>query len=345
MRITLITFVLALSGALSGLILSGCQIDYILKSGYHQALLIKKQVPIEEYLKNPNIPPEEKEKLDLVMNIKQFAENDLGLKKSKNYTTFVELDRKFVSYIVQVAYPFELKYRYWKFPIVGKMPYKGYFVEADAKKEAEIYSKDGFDTYVRGVRAYSTLGWFKDPVLSSMMSYDEDDLVNLIIHETTHTTLYIKSSADFNEQLATFVGNKGTELYYEKIEGKNSKTLKKIKLKNEDEKIFSQFITTEMQELDSWYTSNAGKITKDEKEKRLSAIQESFKKLKFQTQAYEYFKNMKLNNAILLGYKTYVNDLSKFEKVYEKYKNMKNFIQSVKTLEGSKDPESDLKKL
>lgn len=341
MRMTLIS----LFFVLSGFTLSGCQIDYILKSGYHQALLIKDQVPLEEYIKNPNITPEEKQKLDLVLSVKHFAENDLGLKKSKNYTTFVELDRKFVSYIVQVAYPFELKYRYWKFPIVGKMPYKGYFVEADARKEAEIYSQDGFDTFVRGVRAYSTLGWFKDPVLSSMMSYAEDDLVNLLIHETTHTTLYIKSSADFNEQLATFVGNKGTEQYYEMIEGKNSETLKKIKLKNEDEKIFSQFITTELQELDTWYKSNAGKITKEEKEKRLANIQENFKKLKFKTQNYEYFKKMKLNNAILLGYKTYVNDLSKFERVYEKNKDMKSFIQSVKTLEGSKDPEKDLEKL
>ncbi len=323
-------------------LLSGCQIDYILKSGYHQALLIKEQEDINEYLKNNDVPLEQKKKLILVQNVKQFAENDLGLKKSSNYTTYVGLDRKFVSYIVQVAEPFELKYHLWKFPIVGSIPYKGYFVEDDAKKEAESFSKEGYDTFVRGVRAYSTLGWFKDPVLSSMMDYQEDDLVNLIIHETTHTTLYIKSSADFNEQLATFVGNKGTEIFYEKIEGKDSPTLKKIKLKNEDENIFSQFITTEVQELDSWYKSHQGKITKEEKEKRLAQIQDKFKSLKFKTQQYEYFKNMKLNNAILLGYKTYVNDLSKFEKIYDKNKNMKDFIDAVKKLENSKDPEKDI---
>jgi predicted aminopeptidase len=178
-----------------------------------------------------------------------------------------------------------------------------------------------------------------------MMSYDEDDLVNLIIHETTHTTLYIKSSADFNEQLATFVGNKGTEQYYEKLEGKNSKTLKKIKLKNEDEKIFTIFITTEIPQLDSWKKTKPAKNKKQKKQTRLSNIQENFKKLKFKTLGYEYFKKMKLNNAILLGYKTYVNDLSKFERVYEKNKDMKSFIQSVKTLESSKDPEKDLQKL
>ncbi len=323
-------------------LLSGCQIDYILKSGYHQALLIKEQEDINEYLKNNDVPLEQKKKLILVQNVKQFAESDLGLKKSSNYTTYVSLDRKFVSYIVQVAEPFELKYHLWTFPIVGSIPYKGYFVEEDAKNEAEIFSKDGYDTFVRGVRAYSTLGWFKDAVLSSMMDYQEDDLVNLIIHETTHTTLYIKSSADFNEQLATFVGNKGTEIFYEKTEGKDSLNLKKIKLKNEDENVFSQFITTEVQELDSWYKSNQGKITKEEKEKRIAQIQDKFKNLKFKTQQYEYFKNLKLNNAILLGYKTYVNDLSKFEKIYDKKKNMKEFIDAVKKLESSKDPEKDI---
>lgn len=325
--------------------LCGCQIGYILKSGYHQALLIKEQEPIEEYLKNPEISSEQKKKLSLILDIKNFSENDLGLKKSSNYTTFVELDRKYVSYIVQVARPFELKYHLWKFPIVGEMPYKGYFTEADANKEAEIFSKDGFDTFVRGVRAYSTLGWFRDPVLSSMMDYDDDELVNLIIHETTHSTLFIKNSADFNEQLATFVGNKGTELYYEKLEGKTSETLKKIKLKNEDETVFAQFITSEVQELEVWYKSNAGKITKEEKGKRLSSVQEKFKKLKFKTKAYEFFGAMKLNNAILLGYKTYMNDLSKFEKVFEKKPNIREFIQTLKKLEKSKDPEKEISSL
>lgn len=338
-------FTFALALFILSLFNLGCQIDYILKSGYHQALLIKDQEDIQEYLKDSQISEDQKKKLYRVLEVKKFSEEELGLKKSSNYTTYVNLDRKFVSYIVQVAYPFELKYHFWKFPIVGSIPYKGYFVETDAKKEAEKFSKDGYDTFVRGVRAYSTLGWFKDPVLSSMMDYQEDDLVNLIIHETTHTTLYIKSSADFNEQLATFVGNKGTELFYEKREGPNSPTLKIIKSKNEDETVFSQFITTEVQELESWYKSNNRKITKEEKEKRLTEIQNRFNKLKFKTAQYEYFKKLKLNNAILLGYKTYVNDLSKFEKIYEKKKNMKDFLNAVKSLESSRNPEKEITNL
>ncbi len=324
-------------------LLSGCQINYLLKSGYHQALLIKRQQPIEKFIQeSEELNPEEKEKLKLVQKAKAFAEGELGLEKSSNYTTFVKLDRPFVSYIVHVAYPYELKYRYWSFPIVGKVPYKGFFSPEDAKKEALKFSSEGFDTFTRGVRAYSTLGWFRDPVLSSMLSYEKDDLVNLIIHETVHTTLYIKSSADFNEQLATFIGNKGTELFYTKTEGVNSEKLKRIKMKNDDEDIFSEFISAEVKSLEQWYKERKGKVGAKEKEERLLAIQERFQKLKFKTKSYEFFGKMDLNNAILLGFKTYVNDLSKFEKVYARHESLKSFVQEMKTLESSKDPNKDL---
>lgn len=322
--------------------LSGCQFTYLLKSGYHQALLIKDQVPIEEFIKKSNSPEEETTKLKLVQKVKDFSEGELGLKKSSNYTTYVKLDRPFVSYIVQVAEPFELKYRYWKFPIVGKLPYKGFFTEDDAKIESDKFAKKGYDTFVRGVRAYSTLGWFRDAVLSSMLKYEEDDLVNLIIHETVHTTLFIKNSADFNEQLATFIGNKGTELFYKKIEGEDSANLKRIRLKNEDEALFSDFISKEVKLLEDWYATNKGKIETAAKEKRLIEIQDRFKKIQFKTNSFAYFNNLKLNNAVLLGFKTYVNDLSTFEKIFDKHKSLASFVNTVKKLERSKNPNADL---
>jgi predicted aminopeptidase len=334
MRIFLLLFFVAT--------LPACQMDYYLKSGYGQALLIKNQKPITEVL--DKVTPEQKTKLLLVLKAKEFAENDLGLAKSDNYTTYVGLDRKYVTYIVQAAQPFELKYHYWHFPLVGSIPYKGFFEEKDAREEAHIYDEKGLDTYIRGVRAFSTLGWLKDAVLSPMLDYDNDDLVNTIIHETTHTTLYIKSNADFNEQLATFVGNKGTELFYKKLEGDNSATLKIIEQKNGDEKLFSEFITKELKDLEQWYKDHP-KVSKEEKQKRLSELQTRFEQIKFKTKGLEYFKNLKLNNAVLLGYKTYVNDLSQFEKVFERKKSMKAFIEAVKKLEKSKDPSKDLAKI
>lgn len=321
---------------------TGCQISYYLKSGYHQALIIKNQEPLTETLSRDDITPAQKEKLKLIQNVKFFAEQELGLKPTSNYTTFVDLKRPYVTHIVQVAYPYELKYRPWKFPIVGELPYKGFFNLEDAKKEEQIYKDQGFDTFVRGVRAYSTLGWMKDPVLSSMLGYDEDDLVNLIIHELTHSTLFIKNSADFNEQLATFVGNKGTELYYKKLN--QIEILKTIENKNNDELTFSRFIQTEYDLLKKWYQDNTNpsaelkKLYFDDMKKRFSKVQ-------FKTQNYAFFNRIELNNASFLGFRTYVNDLSSFEKVYSQSGNMKSFLETMKKLETADNPEQQIRSL
>lgn len=321
---------------------TGCQIDYYLKSGYGQAILLKNQKPIQEVLEQ--LPSEKKRKILLILNAKDFAEKDLGLSPSENYTSYVELNRRFVTYIVQVAEPFKLQYHYWHFPFIGSIPYKGFFDQGDAQAEAKIYDDQGFDTFVRGVRAFSTLGWFRDPILSSMLDYDDDDLVNLIIHETTHSTLYIKNNADFNEQLATFVGNKGTELFYIKREGESSPMLELIKKKNLDENLFSQFITKELSNLETWYRDHP-KANKDSKVARLKELQDRFGQLKFGTHTFDYFKKISLNNAVLLGYKTYMNDLSSFELLFKKKGSMKDFLQEVKALEKSDDPKQDLVRL
>lgn len=321
---------------------TGCQLSYYLKSGYHQALLIKNQEPLAETLNREELSSSQKEKLKLIQDVKYFAEKELGLKPTSNYTTFVDLKRPYVTHIVQVAYPYELKYRLWNFPIVGPLPYKGFFDLEDAKKEEQIYKSQGFDTFVRGVRAYSTLGWMKDPVLSSMLSYDEDDLVNLIIHELTHSTLFIKGSADFNEQLATFVGNKGTELYYLRL-GKTD-ILKTIANKNKDELTFSKFIQAEYELLKNWYQDNP-QPNSDSKKTYFKGMQERFSQVKFESQQYSFFTKIELNNASFLGFRTYVNDLSNFEKIYNQVGNMRAFLEKMKKLESIENPDEKIRSL
>ena len=239
--------------------------------------LLNDRVPIDEALKDPKISDEEKRKLELAQKARTFAENDLHLKPTKNYTSYVKLDRPYVTYVVSAAYKWELKHYQWSYPFVGKMPYKGYFNEEDAKAEELDLQKEDLDTYLRGVSAYSTLGWFKDPLLSSMLRYKDYDLVNTIIHETVHATLYIKHEADFNERLANFLGNKGAEMYYLKAEGENSPTLLAVKKDNEDEKTFSNFISQELKDLDTWYKALPASEHKEEKRtERFAEIQKRF---------------------------------------------------------------------
>jgi predicted aminopeptidase len=133
--------------------------------------LLQARVPIAEALKDPTLSAEEKHKLELAQKTREFAEKDLHLKPTENYTSYVKLDRPYVTYVVSAAPKWELKHYQWSYPFVGKMPYKGYFSEADAKTEEADLKKEDLDTYMRGVSAYSTLGWFKDPLLSSMLRY------------------------------------------------------------------------------------------------------------------------------------------------------------------------------
>ncbi|WP_041576978.1 aminopeptidase [Bdellovibrio bacteriovorus] len=329
---------------------SGCQMGYLMKSGYGQMKLLNSRVPIDEALKDPGLDEGKKKKLLLAQEARAFAETELHLKPTKNYTSYVELGRPYVTYVVSAAPKWELKHHQWSYPFMGKMPYKGYFNEDDAKAEEKSLQQDNLDTYMRGVSAYSTLGWFNDPILSSMLRYDDYDLVNTIIHETVHATLYIKNSADFNERLATFLGNKGAELFYHKKEGAESPTLKLIQSENDDSKVFSQFISAELDALEKWYKElPASERSEEKRAQRIQQIQSKFSSEvvpRLKTDSYKRFAEAKLNNARLLVYRTYMQDLSDFEKLYEaRDRNYFSFIEACRGLEKAKDPSAELKKL
>jgi predicted aminopeptidase len=323
---------------------------YLFQSAYNQVKLLNARVPMNKALQDPNLTEEEKRKLLLAQEVRHFAETELHLVTSKNYSSYVKLDRPYVTYVVSAAPKWELKHYEWSYPFVGKMPYKGYFNEADAKAEDLELQKQNLDTFMRGVSAYSTLGWFNDPLLSSMLRYQDFDLVNTIIHETVHATLYIKNSADFNERLANFLGMKGAELFYLKKEGPDSPTLKWVKNDNEDDKKFSEFISGELKNLSSWYKDlPETNRTEAIREEQFHAIQTRFEKdlmPQMKTESYKKFKDLKLNNARLLIYKTYMQDLSDFDKLYESVgRDFGKFLDKCKALEGVKDPATALKSL
>lgn len=323
---------------------------YLMKSGYGQMQLLSSRVPVEKVLQDPIISEDKKNKLKLAQEARTFGEQTLHLKNTKNYTSYVELGRPYVTYVVSAAAKWELKQHQWSYPFMGKMPYKGYFNESDAVEEEKGLQEEGLDTYMRGVSAYSTLGWFNDPILSSMLRYDDYDLVNTIIHETVHATLYIKSSADFNERLATFLGNKGAEQFYLKKEGPASATLALIKKENEDNKLFSTFISAELRELETWYKElPAAERNEERRIERIAQIQKNFIRYlqpQLQTETYKKFPEYKLNNARLLVYKTYMQDLQDFESLYTLLdQDYARFIEQCKSLESAKDPAVSLKQL
>ncbi len=329
--------------------LCSCQVGYLLNNAYHQGRILKRAVAIDDVLQNESVSADVKKKLILAQEAKKFAEDFLKLKKTKNYSTYVQLDGPYVTYVVSAAPKNELTYYTWWFPIVGSVPYKGYFKPEPANELAKELQAQNFDTYVRGVSAFSTLGWFRDPVLSSMVNYQDIDLVNTIIHETVHATLYISDNANFNERLATYLGDLGTRLFYQqKGEDLYKQVAQTIQDDELDQKVFTEFISAEIKKLELWY--QAHKNDSDLlvlRELQFSTIKQNFLtavKAKLKTKRYANFDKTEINNARLLGFKLYLNDLSDFQKLNEHFNaDFVKILDYCKSLEDEKDPEASLK--
>lgn len=300
--------------------------------------------PVDEVIQSPTISEEQKSKLKLINEVKSFSEEQLGLKKTKNYQHFVQLQSPYVSYLLTVSKKNELKAFEWYFPIVGHVPYKGFPSPEEAAKEALEFPQKGYDTFIRGASAYSTLGWFSDPILSSMLSYNKKDLVDLIIHESVHATLFIKSEAEFNERLASFIGFKGAQEFYIKMEGQDSENVKWLKDENHDDILFSEFLQIQTQQLSQWYKAH-NDIDEQQRKKRLNQLKFEFKKNilpQLKTKKYLWFMEQEINNAFLVGLTTYNLNFSLFEKALSKEGSLRAFIEFCKSLEDSKSPQQDL---
>lgn len=329
--------------------LVGCQTGYLIKNGIEQAKLLSQRVDVATVLKDPKISEETKSKIRIAQKARTFAKENLHLKDTQNYTTYVQLDRDYVTYLVIASPIFELKAYEWTFPIVGSVPYKGFFSSEEADLEAKhLKEVQNLDTSVRGVSAYSTLGWFEDPLFSSMMKYSEHQLVNTVIHETVHATIFIKNAADFNERLATFIGNIGTDAFYKNLEGADSSTLQTIRDENEDEKQFAKFITRELKEIEKYYSDNTHRDLKA-RELYFEGIKERFHNEilpSLKTKQYAGFEKKALNNAVLVHYKTYFHDLADFEVVFNSMdRNFERFLNYCKSLEKQERPQEALTQL
>jgi len=186
--------------------LCGC---YILTQAMGQIRVLLNSQRIDTLLADPKVPDDVKLKLRLVREIKAFGEDELGLKPSSNYESFYDTKGQPITYIVSACRKDRFQAHLWWFPIVGDVPYKGFFNKDDAVAEAKGLEAQGYDVSLGTAAAYSTLGYFPDPVLSTMLEYPEEQLVALLLHELTHGTIYLPGGADFNEGLASFVGWQG----------------------------------------------------------------------------------------------------------------------------------------
>ena len=191
-------------------LISGCEsIVYYGQAAQGQMSLLLARESIAERLSQPTIPDAERRKLQLVLDARAFAEQTLLLEAGESYLSYVELDRPFVLWNVFAAPEFSTSPVNWCYPIAGCVSYRGYFAETAAQHAAERLAEDGFDVYSGGVDAYSTLGWFADPLPSSVLRRSEQGLVGLLFHELAHRRVYVPGDTTFNESFATFVEQEG----------------------------------------------------------------------------------------------------------------------------------------
>ena len=205
---------------LSGLMLASCSLPYYTQSVYGHLRLMSKREPIAEIVADPDTDPELRAQLELVMEIRGFAVDQLALPDNGSYTKYAQLDGEYPVWNVFAAEEFSVDPVTWCFPFTGCVAYRGYFSESRARGYADrLIERNAYDVWVGGAIAYSTLGHFKDPVLSSMLRYQDPWLAGLIFHEFAHQRLYVKGDSGFNEAFASVVGEIGMERWLASREG------------------------------------------------------------------------------------------------------------------------------
>lgn len=194
-------------------LVGGClEVCYLGQAAAGQDDLFARARPLDEAIADPRVAPEVRRQLGLVARVKRFGERH-GLAPTKSYEEYADLEREAAVWVVSAAEPLRLVPTTWRFPIVGEVPYLGWFDKADAQDLGRELEARGLDVSVREARAYSTLGWFRDPVLSTMLKDGPEELVDVVLHESMHATHYVPSQTVYNESLANFVATKLTERY------------------------------------------------------------------------------------------------------------------------------------
>ena len=301
--------------------------------------MVMESRPVEEVLNDASFPDSLKQKLNLIAEIKKYAMDSIGIRPSKNYTTVYYQENKATLLTVSACEPYSFKAKEWTFPFLGTVSYKGFFDKKEARKEIYILKQDGYDVDVYRPSGWSTLGWFKDPILSNMLKNSEGGITNLIIHELTHGTLYVKDNVNFNENLANFIGDKGAEKFLLYKFGKSSKQYIDYEQKKEDEKDYNEYILNSITRLDSLYNlmgrGNSEEKTKTEKKLLIREIALGVNKLPLHKKS-EYFnytlQAFREGNAFFMAFTRYDSQYEIFEKEYsgQYHSDLKSYLEMLK---------------
>lgn len=294
---------------------------YLARAGWEEAKILWARRPIAEVAGDSTTPAALRGRLQLVLEARRFAEDSLGLPAKQVFTQFTQLRSDTLVLVLSGARRDALEPVLWRFPLVGRLPYKGFFRVEDALRAESTLVADGFDTYLRPASAFSTLGWFNDPLLSTTAAQDSVQLVNTVIHELTHNRYYAASDAPFNESFANFVGARGAERFFRA----RGDTVRANQAAAEwaDERALAAFWGQLYRALDAAFAGAPGEAARP----RRLALRDSIYAVarrtlvdslapRWRTISPLYAERVRLDNAALLARGIYLTDLDAFEAAY-----------------------------
>jgi predicted aminopeptidase len=324
--------------ASSILLLNGC---YLWKQGTRLLSYTSQSVPIPRLMKRPDTPDSLKQFFNLVNEIRAYATDSIGLAKNRNFTRFVSINKPYLIDLVSATGKTDFAAYTWCYPFFGCWPLRGYFDSADAIKEAQRLKKRGLDVARSTAGAFSTLGFLSDPVYSYMKKYHLYQIANLIIHEQTHPTVYVKNQAEFSEEFASFVGAEGALGFIRSKYGDTSAQFKNAVKESKDIDTYYRSIQSLYRVLNAVYGST---ISQEEKLQKKQEIISGFKdsiarnyNAIFLTQEYRGIEKADINNAFISLDMTYTLDLDLFYRLYEKEnRDLRKTVVVVKALSKKK---------
>ncbi len=300
--------------AIAGLLLQGCgSIGYYSSAIAGQAELFLKQAPIAELLEEDALEAQTREKLLLAQALRQYATEKLGLPDNDSYSTYADLERRYVVWTVFATNEFSLELKQFCFLVVGCLQYRGHFSEVAARREQQRLQQQGFDVFVGGVAAYSTLGWFDDPVLNTMLHWSDTYFARVLFHELAHQQLYVKGDTTFNESFAETVALIGVQRWLK--DSGNIEDLRRFQEELDHDQAFVQLVMYYRQQLQNLYESgNSDTAMRSRKKQLFDAMRLDYEALKTTEvqDAYDGWFQQELNNARLasvLTYRKYTKDM------------------------------------
>ena len=331
--------------AVSLLLLCGCLTPpgYLLKQGRYLLQYSWGARDIDALLASASTPSDTRDFLLRVKEIKRFGVERIGLRENASYTRYKEIDRNSLASVVSACDAVSFTPHNWEYPVLGKLPYMGFYERPDAEAEAARLREEGYDVIIREVEAFSTLGFLRDPLYSFMKRSSDFHIASLLMHEQTHATLFVKGQAQFNEELATFVGEEGAFAWLREKHGANSPKYRAAVDERADSESFLAFVRELARALDEIYR---GPLSREEKLVRKREIIDSYRERfaaetrpLFRSEPYRRMADPRINNAWLSLYALYTDDIPLLRFYWERRcgSDLRRFLEAARKLAAKGD--------